>query len=486
MKPLRPVAVATSGATVTRYGAASCRSARPRRSTPNPSWVDTGRAARPSSARRTWAGTGNAGRPGTGGRVRCRARAWHHRAAGDPSGNRSHSLCRRQIPRRPQPVDLLPCELRVVVAGAPRDRQPPPLHRVGEHDRRPVGHRVALGVGVEKRADVVPPEVEHQRREVGIRHVGQRPLDIGRCALPDPGAQVGTGRARTAPGTRRRARRRASCAGPARTAARTSPAAAGRSGPPARATRGGEQRRALPVAGDRHDPVEGLPVAVDDPQHVAQPGRDGIGHRLPHAALVQFGVAEQRDEPAALPRPEVLVDVATGDGGEQRRDGPQPERARREVDPVGVAGPARVRLEAATRPEPREVAPVQPAEQVLDRVVHRGGVRLDADAVGTVEVGEVQRCHRRDQAGAARLMPADRNTVPAVALAVGRVDHADGEPQDPVRDLVQHVRVRAAGAWVAHGSGIPAEPPGRHPRARRQRGPDRTGRGAAEGRLRIR
>jgi len=83
-------------------------------------------------------------------------------------------------------------------------------------------------------------------------------------------------------------------------------------------------------------------------------------------------------------------------------------------------------------------------------------------------------------------VPADRDTVPGVALAVGRVDHADGEPQDPVRDLVQDVWVRAAGAWVAHGSGLPAGPPGRHTRARRQRGPDRIGRGPAGSRLRIR
>ena len=50
---------------------------------------------------------------------------------------------------------------------------------------------------------------------------------------------------------------------------------------------------------DRDDAVEALPVQVDDPEHVAEPAGLRLDDRLPEVALVELGVAEQGDEPAA-------------------------------------------------------------------------------------------------------------------------------------------------------------------------------------------
>ena len=51
-----------------------------------------------------------------------------------------------------------------------------------------------------------------------------------------------------------------------------------------------------PPGGDvGHDAVERLAVEVDDPQHLAEPRDDRVDERLPDRALVELGVAEQRD-----------------------------------------------------------------------------------------------------------------------------------------------------------------------------------------------
>ena len=143
MKPPRPVAVATSGATVTRYGASSGCPARPRRSAPNPSWVDTGPARTPPPARCTCAGT--------------RYRRWaRNRGSGEvPGPDAAPSagcgpvrkpvplVARRQSPRRPQPVDLVPRRAgRSGSGGSTRSGAPNPspcgrrLPRVGRSPRR--------------------------------------------------------------------------------------------------------------------------------------------------------------------------------------------------------------------------------------------------------------------------------------------------------------------------------------------------------------
>ena len=58
-----------------------------------------------------------------------------------------------------------------------------------------------------------------------------------------------------------------------------------------------ELRRELRDPHPWDNPVEGLAVEVDDPEDVAQPLERRIIDGLPHVALVEFGVAEQRHEP---------------------------------------------------------------------------------------------------------------------------------------------------------------------------------------------
>ena len=92
-------------------------------------------------------------------------------------------------------------------------------------------------------------------------------------------------------------------------------------------------------AGD--DPVEALAVEVHDPEDVAEALDVILEDGLPDVALVELGVAHQRDVPLGGDVAEVELGVA-GDGGrEGRRDGAQPDRSGREVDRVVVLRLAR-------------------------------------------------------------------------------------------------------------------------------------------------
>ena len=138
-----------------------------------------------------------------------------------------------------------------------------------------------------------------------------------------------------------------------------------------------------PAGGDvGHDAVERLPVEVDDPQHLAEPRDHRVDERLPDRALVELGVADQRDLAPALRHVEVPGHVAVRDRAPDRRGRADPDRAGREVDDVRILGPARVALQAAELAQRRQVAAVELAEQVVDGVQHRRGVRLHRDAVG--------------------------------------------------------------------------------------------------------
>ena len=190
-----------------------------------------------------------------------------------------------------------------------------------------------------------------------------------------------------------------------------------------------------------HHPVQRLPVEVDEPHHVAEAGGRRVGDRLPDVALVQLGVADQRDEPGVRAGPKCASTYRRVTAANSGAAAPRPDRAGGEVDLVRVLGPRRVRLQPAAGPQPRQVRPVQVAQQVLDRVEHRRGVRLDRHPVLGVQVGEPERGHRGDQGGAGRLVPADLHPVAGVPVVVGRVHDPGGEPQHPPLDLVEDVEV---------------------------------------------
>ena len=368
------------------------------------------------------------------------------------ASNRSHSVASV----RPRPgahlVDLLGQQQGGVVARVARDRQPPALHRVGEDHAGPVPDLIAGGVGGQHAGQVVPTQVGDQRGQLVVGHAGQGLVHAGRGAVVEPLPQLLTGQAEQRlvvlvghvvdPGPQRAA------VGLGELGLELAPVL-GLGHVPA-----GRLELAPPVRGADagHHPVQRLPVEVDHPHHVAQPVRGRVEDGFPDVALVQFGVAQQGDEPGPGPVAEVRVHVPAGHRGEQGRDRAETDRPGREVDFVRVLGPGRVGLQATAGAQRGQVLPVQVAQQVLDGVEHRGRVRLHADPVLGGQVGEVQRGHRGDQRGTGGLVAADLDPVPGGPLAVGRVHHPHRQPQHPALDLIQHVQIH--GGAAGHGGGL--------------------------------
>ena len=189
------------------------------------------------------------------------------------------------------------------------------------------------------------------------------------------------------------------------------------------------------------DAVQRLAVEVDDPQHLAQPRHHRVDDRLPDGALVELGVAQQRDLAPAARDVEVPGDVAMGHRAPDRRGGPDPDAPGRVVDGVGVLRAAGIGLKAAVLAQPRQVGRVQAPEQEVDRVQDRRGVRLDRHAVGRLEVREPQRGHERDHRRARGLVAAHLDPARVQPHAVGVVDDGGGQPQDAALDRVEDVEV---------------------------------------------
>ena len=241
-------------------------------------------------------------------------------------------------------VDLLGAQQRGVVHRVAGHREAVSLDRVGEHDRRTVGHGVARPERVRQQRQVVPAEIGDQRRQLVVvetigepRHGGvgaeeERAAHVARCEaeqllvrLVRHRVDVGLQRVAVGLGERR-----------AETVA-----VLGLGDVPA----GIREEPLEPHRCDVGDhPVERLPVEVDHHREVAELLGCRIGDRLPDVALVEFGVADQCDEPGGGLLAEVRVGVAAGQCSEQGSDGTQPDRAGGEVGHVGVLRPRRVRL----------------------------------------------------------------------------------------------------------------------------------------------
>ena len=323
-----------------------------------------------------------------------------------------------------------------------RDREPVPLDRVREDRRRPVG-RPRLGERLLHVDDVVAAEIPDEGADgavVGLEHTGQRvavsnrertlerldDLLVGRREqllvllvrhLVDPRSQKLTA------GLRERGAQLAPVLQLDHAPARTVEAALERLG-----------------ADHRHDAVERLAVEVDDPDRLLQPARRRVEDRLPDVALVELGVADQRDEAAAGPAElAVVVHVALHQRTEQRRGGAEPDRPGRVVDGDRILRPARVGLQAAEVAKRAQVRLVEPAQQVLEGVQHGRCVRLHADAVVALQLREPERRHDRDEARGRGLVPADLDRVERWPLAVRVVDHAHREPEDALLDAPERV-----------------------------------------------
>ena len=205
---------------------------------------------------------------------------------------------------------------------------------------------------------------------------------------------------------------------------------------------GGLEHRRQAAGGDvGHDAVQRLAVEVDDPHDLAEAGHHRVGDRLPAGALVELGVADQRDLAPAARDVEVPGDVAVRERAPDRRGRAEADAAGRVVDRVGVLRAARVGLQPAVLAQRRQVAAVEPAEQVVDGVQDRARVRLDADPVRRLEDAEVQRRHQatpcsRSRPGGRRPSPRSgsrargwrggRCSWPARARAAGRARASRG------------------------------------------------------------
>lgn len=317
-----------------------------------------------------------------------------------------------------------------------RGREAVPLHGVGEDHRGP--GVVDRGERVAQRGGVVPAEVAHRGEQRVVVEVGDERGQV-RVSVGEPGADLVGVAAQQAlvlrvlhgvdPGAQRVA------AGPAEQLVQQPAVLDGEDLPAGRGEHPLDPRRA--DRGD--DPVQGLAVEVDDPHHLAQLADHRVEDGLPDRALVELGVADQGVLPALPGTPEVGVDVAAGQRTPDRGGRADPHRAGRVVDRVGVLGPRRVGLQPAERAQRAQVALVELAEQVVDRVQHRGRVRLDRDPVPGPQVLEPQRGHDRRHRRRRRLVPA--HLQPArVTAPVGRVDDRGRQPQHPLLDLDERVR----------------------------------------------
>ena len=199
----------------------------------------------------------------------------------------------------------------------------------------------------------------------------------------------------------------------------------------------------------RHDSVEALAVQVDDPEYVPQASRRRLDRRLPHCPLVELGVAEQRDEASPGAHLEVFLHITVCERAEERRGGAEADRPRGEVDVEGVLRSARICLQTAEVAQRRQVLGRQPPEEVLDRVQHGRCVRLDADAVACLEVGEVEGGHQRHHRRRRRLVTADLELVLLRSLAIRVVDDSHREPEHAALDRLQY----AERVFVGNSSG---------------------------------
>ena len=344
------------------------------------------------------------------------------------------------------------------------DRQRPALDRVGEDHGRPVVLHLAVGLDQLGRG--------RGRRGRGRPRAARR-RRARRRARPARGCGPGR-RSRSSCGSARSRRwyssfgissmRRRSASPPGALEQALEPAAVldGDHLPAGRLEHPGE-------AAERdvgHHAVERLAVQVHHPEHLAEARDPGVGDRLPDGALVELGVAEQRDLAAARRRVEaVVLEVAARHGAPDRRGGADADGAGGVVDRVGVLRPARVALQPAEGPQRLEVGPLEAAEQVVDGVQHRRGVRLHRDAVLGAQLGEPERRHQAHHRGARRLVAAHLHPGAVLAHAVGVVDDRGGEPEHPPLDGLECLEVRRRGLLrrLARGPGTSQHERSSHP-----------------------
>ena len=329
------------------------------------------------------------------------------------------------------------------------------LDRVADEAHRPV-MRARSFEGFKQAGQIVAAEIAHQGRQLVVGPTFEQRRDL---ALVAQLLQQPTAERRAAPEREGRVELVGACLDPG-----TQPFATG-------FAEGGLLQAAVTqhdhvpaeVAEDGLEPgpqslayhrVQALAVVVHHPPGVAQPVLPALQERLEDVALVHLGIADQGNHlafrPSPVPAP--AMQVVLHQRREQRLRDAQAHGARGEVHVVRVLGAGRVRLHAAPAAEALQLLERLVAEQVLDRMEDRAGVRLDRDPILGPERMQVQRAHDRCDRGAGRLVAADLQPVPGVTEMVGVVDRPGSQPQDFTLEGGQHGQVGGVGA-VRRGKG---------------------------------
>ena len=335
------------------------------------------------------------------------------RGVGEQRGGRAAGLEHRpgigRVGSQPrgQVVQLRFAQQRGVVLRMALGRQPVALEGVGQDHRR--AGVVDLPERFPQRGQVVAAEVADRCRQGGVGHVGDQRGDVcgPRAVVGQRGADVGWRPAQQplvfGVGHLVDAVAQRAAAGAAEQLLQQPAVLDGEHLPAG----GGEHALQPGSAHCRQDAVQGLPVEVDDPHHFAELGHHRVEYRLPDGALVEFGVPDQRPLPAGVAGAELGADVPAGDRAPDRCRRADADAAGRVVRGDRVFEAARVGLQSAELPQRSQVLRVKLAEQVLQCVQHRGGVRLDADAVLGGELLQPQRRHDRHDGRAGGLVTAD-------------------------------------------------------------------------------
>ena len=133
--------------------------------------------------------------------------------------------------------------------------------------------------------------------------------------------------------------------------------------------------------------------------------------------------------PSGRSVPAVRAHVVLHQRGEQRLRDAEADRAGGEIDVVGILGARRIALRALVAAEVLELLAGLLAEQILDGVEVRRGMRLHRDAVLRPQHVEIERRHDGGERGRRGLMAADLQAVDAFAQVIGVVDGPARQPQ---------------------------------------------------------
>ena len=169
--------------------------------------------------------------------------------------------------------------------------------------------------------------------------------------------------------------------------------------------------------------------------------------------------------------PALGVHVVLHQAGKAGLGDAEADRAGGEIDVGLVLGARGVGLGAAEGAEILQLVEALVAEQVLDGMEHRAGVRLDGHPVLGPQDMEIERGHQRDERGRGGLVPAHLQAVAAIDLVVGVVDHVARQPEHLALELAQHVERRGrlprqhARTFHQAPRGSDVSPSGRRPAA---------------------